>query len=1579
MKTQQSQAEFETKDIAVIGMSGRFPGADTIEELWEVLKEGRETISHFSDDELDPFIPAQQKNNPDYVKARGIINNAKSFDATFFNINSKLSELMDPQHRVFLELAWEALESTGYLPEFHDDVIGVFAGCDVNSYYVHNVLPNRDLVENIGGFQVMTANEKDYLATRIAYLLNLTGPAINVSSGCSTALLAITQAVENIRAGRCDLALAGGITITSPIKSGYIYKEGAMLSPDGHCRPFNDGPKGTVFSDGAGIVLLKSLKKAVLDGDTIYGIIKGIGVNNDGSGKSSFVAPSAFGQAGALRMAIVDAGVDPSTVSYIEAHGTGTSIGDPTEIQGLKLAYGSTAEKPYCRLSSVKSNLGHLTAAAGVAGFIKAILSLHHAQIPASINIDHPNKNLGLENSPFYVNDRLADWETNEIRRAGVSSFGVGGTNVHVVLEEYVNSPKAPSSSSPLNLFCWSAKTEESLDAYGRELIDHLQRHQETGLADAAYTLTTTRPNFNLRRFAIANSREDLQTSIIANNFPGSRRKQKDKVAFLFAGQGTQAMNMCQDLYQNEKVFRQAADECANLLQEVLGENILDIIYPKENDNNASNKLNLTNFAQPALFLVEYSLSQLWLSLGINPAYLSGHSIGEFVAAHLAGIFSLEDALKLVSARGRLMAQQSTGCMTAVRIEANKLEEILPAGISIAAINTPINTVISGPENDITLFEALLNGKGIQLKRLITSHAFHSEMMDPAVAPFKEMVESVILHPPSIPVISTVTGKVLTDDEALSPEYWARQLRKPVRFRDAVNTLSTEADLLFLEVGPGSSTAQMAVQNCVGKEIPTISSLNNGDIERTDRYKILEALGKLWVNGIQPDWNAFYDGQERQKVLLPTYRFNRKPCWVNPPAVQQSSDTIPMSSQQISQPYVPNNSAPSLQKERVIQRVSKILEDASGLDIQASDPNASFIELGLDSLLLTQITLTLKNEFKVPITYRNLNEGLHSLNRLTEYLVANMPEDVATSQTVPQASGLLLGGENTDLASLARQVQFLAQQISTMQASPTPPASFIPNQDLHPANTPSINLSLNPDEAAELKKPFGAIARIDKEAMQLTAKQQSFIDELTIKYTKKTLKSKAYTQEHRKHMADPRAVTGFRPKTKELVYPIVVDKSSGSRLWDIDGNEYIDAINGFGSNMFGHQNPIIKKAIQAQLDEGYEIGPQHALAGDVCKLLCEFTGFDRSALCNTGSEAVLGAMRIARTVTGRSIIVAFSGSYHGITDEVLVRGTKRLKSFPAASGIMPQAVENMLILDYGTEETLQIIRERGHEFAAVLVEPVQSRRPDFHPIEFLKQLREITTAAGSILIFDEVITGFRTHPGGTQALFNIKADLATYGKAIGGGLPIGVIAGAEEYMDALDGGFWQYGDDSVPEAGVTYFAGTFVRHPLALAAAKAALQYMKEQGPDLQERLNEQTQYMANEINLICKKHNLPLYLAHFGSLWKLKYKDELPYGELIFTLMRLNGIHVWDNFPCFLSVAHAREEVDTIISVFEKSALELARADFFPEVKIEDQVQQNNPLPPPGARLGKDKDGNPAWFIADPEQLGRFIKVEVF
>lgn len=1596
-------------DVAVISMAGRFPGANTIEELWDVLKNGKETTSFFTDAELDPSVPDALRNNPNYVKARGVVKDIKGFDAAFFGIPPRQAELMDPQQRIFLEIAWEAMERAGYAPSQYEGAIGVFAGVRFNTYLANNVLPNDELVENIGRLQVIMLNDKDYVSTRTAYTMGLKGPAVNVQSACSTTLVAIVQAAQSIRSGQCDMALAGGATINAQVNVGHLYNEGAMLSDDGHCRPFDASAKGTVFSDGAGVVLLKNMEDAVRDGDTIFAVIKGIGLSNDGGGKGSFTAPSAEGQAAAISMAIDDAGIAPADIQYIEAHGTATPLGDPIEIEGLNIAFGETQQKQFCAMGSVKSNFGHLTTTAGVTGFIKTCLSLHHKKYLPSINYATPNPHIDFENSPFFVNTDLRDWHTEGKRIAGVSSFGVGGTNAHIVLEGYDNNEALPGESRPAQLLCWSAKAEKSLDAYGEKLANYTA--SGANIADTAYTLHTGRENFDHRRFAVVTSADDLiaqaanKTQFFANTKQVKEKAQH--VVFMFPGQGDQYVNMCRNLYDTERVFRLAMDECAAILKAELKENILDVIYPAVADEAATAKINDTAYSQPALFSVGYALGKLWMSWGVYPSVFVGHSIGEFVAAYFSGVFSLKDALKLIATRGRMMSDLPRGSMLSVRLDHESIKQYLSDDIALAAANSPQLSVVAGSFDAIAELSKTLEAKGILNRLLSTSHAFHSHMMEPVVHPFREYVAKVQLNAPLIPIMSSVTGEWMRPEDATDPGYWAKHLRSTVFFGKAVQALLDESYNLFLELGPGKSVSTLARQQAAGKQISTIPSIEKDETAQPSQVSILKALGNLWLNGVMPNWNAFYNDEVRKKQIIPTYAFNKQELWVDPPARQASQPAYSIPTiipQQFAATQNTNHTVPMSRIPQLTEQVKNILEDASGIEMAGATPDMTFIELGLDSLLLTQVALVLKKQFNLPITFRQLNEDLGTIAQLTDYLDANLPQEAARTaqpqampqmqmaaqpvhmQAMPTGTMPAMNGNISALDLISFQIQQLSMQVALLQgAQPAAMPQAIPQQVQHnngaakPQPAPAAKpAELTAEEEIEIKKPFGAAARIEKHSATLNAEQQRYLEDFTRKYNQKTAASKQYTATHRPYMADPRVVSGFRPATKELVYSIVVKKSKGSRLWDIDGNEYIDALNGFGSNMLGYQHDVLKKALIDQVEKGYEIGPQHELAGDVCKMVCEFTGFDRAGLCNTGSEAVLGAMRIARTVTGRSLIVSFAGSYHGITDEVIARGSKKLKTYPASPGIMPSAVQNMLILEYGTDETMRIIKERAHEIAAILVEPIQSRRCDFQPVAFLKELREVTLASKTVLIFDEVISGFRFHPGGAQAIFGIKADLGTYGKVVGGGLSIGVIAGKREFMDALDGGQWQFGDASIPEVGVTYFAGTFVRHPLVLATAKASLEYFKEKGPALQESLNAKGKYMATSLNAMVRRLKVPMFIANFGSLWRIRFMEEYAYMELFFTLMRYKGIHIQEGFPCFMTEAHTQDDMDTILKHFEDSLVELKNAGLIPvyEHAPGDENKELNIPPVPGAKLGKDKDGNPAWFVQDEKNPGKYLQV---
>ena len=679
-----------------------------------------------------------------------------------------------------------------------------------------------------------------------------------------------------------------------------------------------------------------------------------------------------------------------------------------------------------------------------------------------------------------------------------------------------------------------------------------------------------------------------------------------------------------------------------------------------------------------------------------------------------------------------------------------------------------------------------------------------------------------------------------------------------------------------------------------------------------------------------------------------------------------------------------------------------IIDAATGVEIDEGQWTAPFVALDLDSLSLTQIAIQVRQEFSVDVTFRQLMETHESVDKLAALLASQLPE---TSEELPEevvaespVSKVEAGAPiNPSLIEqvIHQQLQMMEQQMALLSGRQVAQEPKLPSATAKPvseatSSSSSGELDVLVDEVRPASsngksphqsssKAFGAIARIEAlSPNKLTSRQQSRLDLFVRFYTERTKGSKSYTETHRPHLADPRVVTGFKPLKKEITYQVVVDRSSGSRIWDVDNNEYVDALNGFGMSLFGWQPKFIVDAVKRQLEQGYEIGPQHPLAGEVARLVCQLTGFERAGLCNTGSEAVMGALRIARTVTGRQTIVVFSGAYHGIFDEVIVRGGKKQRAFPAAPGIMPNTAQHVLVLEYGKAEDLAIIRSKASEIAAVLVEPVQSRRPELQPVEFLRELREITEESGSLLIFDEVVTGFRCHPGGIQSLYGIRADIGTYGKVVGGGFPIGVIAGKRQYLDALDGGSWQFGDDSIPTVGVTYFAGTFVRHPLALAAAQATLRHLADQGPKLQEQLTALTSDLVATLNAHCQQLGAPIAVTCFSSVWRINFVEDHPLQDLLFAMMRGRGVHILENFPCFLTTAHSLADIDWITNAFKESVVELQEGGFLPKTRVSRQADFDSANPPASnARLGRDPEGNAAWYVPDPKRSGSFLRFE--
>ncbi len=874
--------------IAIIGLAGRFPGAASVEALWQNLCAGVEGITFFSREELlAAGVDPRELADPAYVPARGVLAGVELFDAAFFGFTPREATLMDPQQRIFLETAWEALERAGQAPNALPGPVGVFAGAGVNAYLLRNLMSNPEAARSAGLFQTLIHNRADHLATRVAYQLDLHGPAMTVQTACSTSLVAVALACQSLLDYQCDLALAGGVTVGLPQVAGYVHHEGAIESPDGHCRPFDAAAQGTVDGSGVGVVVLRRLAEAVADGDPIVAVIKGWALNNDGREKAGYTTPSLDRQAEVIAMAQAVAGVSAASIGYVEAHGTGTPLGDPIEVAALTRAFRqTTAARGSCALGALKSNLGHLDAAAGVAGLIKTALCLEREAIPPTLHFQVPNPQLDLAASPFFVNAELRPWPRNgQPRRAAVSSFGIGGTNAHLVLEEAP--PAAPSTpAAGWQLLQLSAKTAAALEQATSELAGFLAANPGLELADVAHTLRHGRASFAHRRTVVARTPAEAAAALSSLDTAWVASRQQEPVhrpvVFLFPGQGAQYAGMSERLYATEAVYRAALDECCELLRPELGCDLKELLFPApEAREEAERRLSETRYTQPALFAVEHSLARLWQARGLTPKAMLGHSVGEYVAACLAGVMPLAEALALVAERGRLIQELPPGAMLSVTLPVAEVARQLPSELAVAAVNGPSLTVVSGPEEAVAAFAATLGAAGAVARRLRTSHAFHSPMMDPILPRFTARLRRVPLAPPRLPYLSNLTGTWITAAQATDPAYWAEHLRRTVRFGDGVAELLKEPQAALLEVGPGRTLKTLtrwhrdkAPQQVVETSLPHPSEAGEDDAF------FLAAAGRLWLAGVALDPAPRAVGERRRRLALPTYPFERQRYWV---------------------------------------------------------------------------------------------------------------------------------------------------------------------------------------------------------------------------------------------------------------------------------------------------------------------------------------------------------------------------------------------------------------------------------------------------------------------------------------------------------------------------------------------------------------------------------------------------------------------------------------------------------------------------------------------------------------------------
>ncbi|MGH8076128.1 MAG: type I polyketide synthase [Lysobacter sp.] len=953
------------QSVAIIGAAGRFPGAVDVDQFWANLAAGVDSIRQYSDEELAALgVPDELRSHPSFVRAGARMPGAEDFDPEFFDMTPREAEITDPQHRVLLECAYEAMESAGYVASRYPGAIALYAGVGLNTYLLHNLLPRGDLLRTLGMHQLLLGNDKCYATSRIAYKMNLRGQCLTVDTACSSGLVAVAMAYRSLISYECDMALAGGAKVNAS-DSGYPYEAGSINSPDGRCRAFDAQASGTVFGSGAGMVVLKRLEDALRDRDNIQAVIRGAAVNNDGSAKVGFTAPSVNRQRDVVRQALSFSEVAPESISYVEAHGTGTRLGDPIEMAALAEAFGNAGPRPQtCAIGSVKTNIGHLEAAAGVAGLIKVVQALRHEQIPPSLNFETPNPAIDFASTPFYVNTQLRPWPAHgELRRASVSSFGLGGTNAHVILEE---APRfAPSETTGPELLLCSAKTATALDAVTRRLSHRLESASAASLADIAHTLACGREHFSHRRFVVAGTRAQAASALTPPGLPApevstlATSTNAPRLAFVFPGQGVQFAGMAAHLYGTQPAYRRALDECCAAIETASAIDLKPLLLDAAEHHGP--RLDQTDVAQPAIFATSYAMARLWQSWGIQPDVLLGHSLGEYVAACLAGVFSLDDALALVTRRAKLMHQLPTGAMAALRMSGSEATALLLANpqwqCDLAAINGPMAVVVSGPHEAIEQCLLAVHEQGRDGQVLRTSHAFHSRMQDTMLEEFRAALARVAFSVPQIPFVSCVSGALVESSHVTDPQYWVEQLRNTVRFADGVASAIAHGTQVFVDMGPAATASSMVMANLGAAPAAVIAASPARQGNTDAQSALLKALGEAWSHGVDVAWEKVYGHRECRRVELPAYPFERKRCWVEPPSgipergVEPASAPAPIAA--VASAREPGHDSSAQPRNESEALVAAIWEELLG--VQAIGMHDNFFALGGQSLLATRV------------------------------------------------------------------------------------------------------------------------------------------------------------------------------------------------------------------------------------------------------------------------------------------------------------------------------------------------------------------------------------------------------------------------------------------------------------------------------------------------------------------------------------------------------------------------------------------------------------------------------------------------
>lgn len=1603
-------------EIAVIGYSCRFPGgANSPEEYWELLKQGFDAVTEIGKDRFDiNDYYSEDTNKPGTIHTRyaSFLNtDIKSFDNSHFDILPNEAASIDPQHRLLLEVSWEALENAGISIEgLKGSNTGVFIGAE-SFDYVNAEFISRD-PKNITPytlFGVMPTSS----AGRLSYFYDLKGPAVACDTACSSSLVAINNAVESLKNGQCDLAIVGGVNLILRPEAFIGLSQLHSLSLDGTCKTFDANADGFGRGEGCGVVILKRAEDAKKDHNKVEAIIRGIGIGQDGK-SNGFFAPNGLAEQRIMKFVLKKAGISPASVDYVETHGTGTALGDTIEASSLSSVYQEKKNKLY--IGSAKTNFGHLEAASGMASMIKVLLSLKHKQLVPSIHFHTPNPNINWDK--LEVVTKVMDWEKKEgKRRAAVSSYGISGTLAHMILEEPDIEEKAEDGEMTASIITISAKKASALKPAMRDFEQYLSKTSES-LQDIAYSSNIMKSHEE-NRYAVvgatkeeicANIKETLEKDELFQFNTGKVKKKKEKIAFLFTGQGAIYSQIGKQFYENSKEYRTAFDVCEEAFQNTLGISVKATVF-----NGAPELFRQPLYSQAIIFTVEYSLTKVWETLGIVPTVVIGHSIGEYAAACCAGILKVEDAVQMISARSKMMSScEIDGKMAGILTdEATIREAIKESGckqVAIAAVNAPHNVTISGLRTEVDLvIETLHKKQRTFVNELGILHPYHSHLMEEYEKVYEKDLEEIQFGKLHTKMISTVTGKMEKEQVIGTKAYWAKHLSQRVQFKSAIEEARKQGIQVFIEIGGNATLSGLAQQCLKDEEVQFVPSLR---MDADDYRQMLGSVKTLYLSGVNIDWEKFYGSYRTNKVVLPAYPFQRKTYW-------HDMDWKKNVEKETVIGEVPVLEKGKSKYEVVKDSIIEIVHMITGMEKEDIELDRELIAFGFDSLLMASLGKQLEQKYKYEISMDKLFTTYNTLEKIATNIAETCEVEMPAEETVTKAAETKIKapvqekaeevsanasvqtyqpvqayqpmqtctGNPQEVSQMQFASQFFQNQLQIMHEQNALLQSFtgmgmMPNMQGMPAITQTVPAQT---VEAEKKAPVSKASNVEKKPSsvtlaapkkeasyyvpyhKLTLEETSSMEKLQQKYVKQieqiytgfTAKSKETTQKYRKVYASNRNSAGFRPAYKEMLYQIIAQKGHGATITDIDGNELIDVTMGFGVSLFGHEPKFVREALLEEIDNGMPLGPMGRLSGEVARQISELTGVERVFFCNSGTEADMFALRIARAVTRKNKVIAFKGAFHGTYDGLL--GVPSFiddpdnATLPMAPGITEFAVKDLILLDYNDENSLRYIEEHSDIIAAVITEPVQSRRPDIQPREFLHALRKVTEENNIALIFDEIITGFRISSGGAQDYFGVKADIVTYGKVVGGGMPIGILSGKSRFLDSIDGGMWQYGDDSVPpcDENRTFVAGTFCHHPLAMASCHAVLKYIKENKDTIYPELNEKTSKFVSEMNQFFDDEKVPVHINHFGSLFRFNITLD---REIFYYGLLAKGIYVWEGRNCFFSTEHTKEHIRKFSDAVKSTIREMKQAGYFG--KTDDDTDPEDPDPGGASkRRGKKND----------------------